>query len=454
MMDDHMSTRAVDMHIDDSFNECSILISEKVDQVSIRCDAEEKHLDSVFVKEEDQIPMSSVKVERSVDSVSEIRDGKGDFIKTDCFDINECSVMDIGIDLKKEQHHSGVVNIQTETNMDCISCGSDEEQSVKSCACLCHNIRNTEIQSKVKIESQTDAIQDGTSGPVQPSNKQVVEHKGNNGKPEKSSSTSKKKNVCPVCNKVYIHASVLKNHLRTHTDEGAHDCSVCGYRANSKSQLQQHMFRHSGEKPFACTVCGKAFANVGNIKQHMFTHTGEKPYCCPTCGKCFTHPSHYKQHLGIHTGVKRHSCTVCEKQFVNKGDMKRHMLIHSGEKPHSCRVCDRRFVQSYQMKMHEETHFDPDDKNKRKYTVTEKVHTCSLCHKTFRRATHLRAHLLIHEKKKPHCCTVCDKAYAYANDLKKHMLSHSTNNPLACGVCGMAFTRDNYLKKHMKTHTA
>ena len=48
--------------------------------------------------------------------------------------------------------------------------------------------------------------------------------------------------------------------------------------------------------------------------------------------------------------------------------------------------------------------------------------------KTFNYVSHLRTHILIHNKEKPQICQKCTKSFTRPGDLNKHILIHSGEN--------------------------
>jgi len=73
-----------------------------------------------------------------------------------------------------------------------------------------------------------------------------------------------------------------------------------------------------------CDVCEKVFVSASKLDTHMRTHTKEKPYECDVCEKSFTQAGNLKVHMRIHTKEKPYECDVCEKRFTQLGNLKRH----------------------------------------------------------------------------------------------------------------------------------
>ncbi|XP_023237595.1 gastrula zinc finger protein XlCGF26.1-like [Centruroides sculpturatus] len=89
----------------------------------------------------------------------------------------------------------------------------------------------------------------------------------------------------------------------------------------------------------------------------------------------------------------------------------------------------------------------------------ERKHTCEVCSKSFKRATHLRDHLLTHcssnqkQRPTPHQCSHCSKAFSKPSQLERHKRIHTGERPFVCEECDKAFNQKNALQTHMKKHT-
>ena len=73
---------------------------------------------------------------------------------------------------------------------------------------------------------------------------------------------------------------------------------------NSTSSDIQHN-TDPGKKSFRCGTCGKTCKLKSLLKQHMRIHTDERPFSCQTCGRTFSSRGDLKKHTRIHTGEKR-----------------------------------------------------------------------------------------------------------------------------------------------------
>ena len=133
---------------------------------------------------------------------------------------------------------------------------------------------------------------------------------------------------CQYCKKCFTSASVLKNHIRTHTKE----------------------------KPYQCEHCQKWFSQLWNLKKHVRTHTKEKPYQCEHCQKCFAAQSNLKRHIRIHTKEKPYQCEHCQKSFAQSKCLVNHMRAHTEERPYQCDQCPKSFSHSHHLTRHVRTH--------------------------------------------------------------------------------------------------
>ena len=57
----------------------------------------------------------------------------------------------------------------------------------------------------------------------------------------------------------------------------------CDYSCTRASILKQHLLTHSGEKQFQCTQCISSCARMDVLKEHLPTHSGEKHFSCDQC---------------------------------------------------------------------------------------------------------------------------------------------------------------------------
>ncbi|XP_057710008.1 zinc finger protein 41 homolog isoform X3 [Corythoichthys intestinalis] len=130
--------------------------------------------------------------------------------------------------------------------------------------------------------------------------------------------TGEKPFTCSVCDQGFAEKQSLKRHARTHTGEKPFSCSVCGKKFSEKGNLKKHTTTHTGEKSFSCSVCGQGFAQKQTLKRHARTHTGEKSFSCSVCSQGFTEKQSLKKDTQESTLVKN----LFPAQFVVKDSLK------------------------------------------------------------------------------------------------------------------------------------
>nr|XP_023019591.1 zinc finger protein 121-like [Leptinotarsa decemlineata] len=236
--------------------------------------------------------------------------------------------------------------------------------------------------------------------------------------------------VCTECKKAFKVYGSLMHHTRSHSGEQPYKCKECGKKYKQSGTLKAHMRIHSGSKPFICSICSKGFRQAPDLTYHMRTHTKEKPYMCNVCGKTMSMQWHLVQHMRSHTGEKPFKCNECDKAFPSSTRLKRHSIIHTTLKPFKCNTCGKSFNRSSSLQVHKKTH------------VGIKSHFCSTCNKSFLWAHSLRAHVALHAKESTESRTEVSSDVIHNEDLSPVEFNTMTiySNPSENSVTNESFT--------------
>lgn len=77
------------------------------------------------------------------------------------------------------------------------------------------------------------------------------------------------------CGKRFATLATLKNHVRVHSDRLGFVCDACPKSFAKKKELEEHMARLHREG-LECAMCDKVFLNASSLRAHRRTHLQEK----------------------------------------------------------------------------------------------------------------------------------------------------------------------------------
>ncbi|KAL2733283.1 zinc finger protein 493-like isoform X1 [Vespula maculifrons] len=155
-----------------------------------------------------------------------------------------------------------------------------------------------------------------------------------------------------------IHKSIMKSHqssniVLNHTNKCVRSIkksnSING-RQFSRKKEENRISRLNGNPTLECSYCKQKFSFPSVLKRHMRSHTNERPYVCKICNKSF------KQLASAHMNERPYACTICGKRFKQISHLNGHVVVHSNSMPYQCDFCDRRCNRLDNLKKHMRLH--------------------------------------------------------------------------------------------------
>lgn len=246
---------------------------------------------------------------------------------------------------------------------------------------------------------------------------------------------------CPICNRPFKNRSNMNKHKKLHNNMRPFVCDKCGNSYRQKHALKDHLRTHEEEgKYFSCKYCCLKFRGRQKWVTHENRHKGMCACICEVCGVRYENKYALEDHMSKHTGQYKYSCTECEKGFNKIEALKDHHNVHSGDRPYNCEVCGKRFANCGTFWQHKVTH------------KSERDFTCDVCKKSFKLKTHLAKHMKIHGSERKYVCDLCGKTFLKQYHLQRHKRLHTGEKPFICERCGQAFPRGDKLKEHQQKH--
>ncbi|XP_032577856.1 zinc finger protein 468 [Drosophila sechellia] len=138
---------------------------------------------------------------------------------------------------------------------------------------------------------------------------------------------------------------------------------------------------------------------------------------------------------------KGYHCTVCKKDFRSRTQQYYHLTCGNDLlKKFNCKECGRRFATSSHLKYHLMSH------------EKQSKHSCSVCHKSFKQPIVLQRHMLTHNQEK-HLCPICQKVFRRKSSLASHLAIHSDLGlQFKCELCSKHFQNKANLNQHLRKH--
>ncbi|KOB77319.1 Uncharacterized protein OBRU01_03300 [Operophtera brumata] len=184
---------------------------------------------------------------------------------------------------------------------------------------------------------------------------------------------------CSLCQKV-LKSSNLKTHLRKHTKPtnvySVFKCNECDYKTGNKEDLKSHMYKtHMKIRPFICKICHKAFYSNKNLIEHCSTHNRDKNMVCDICGERFSYRKTLAYHMRSHLNQRSFICDVCGYIFLTISRRNEHVKRKHGPKQFCCNL----LLGTYNMQMEESRTIQKSTQRKKLQNLLCSEQLCGLC---------------------------------------------------------------------------
>uniref|UniRef100_A0A3Q3F3J0 HIC ZBTB transcriptional repressor 2 n=1 Tax=Labrus bergylta TaxID=56723 RepID=A0A3Q3F3J0_9LABR len=151
--------------------------------------------------------------------------------------------------------------------------------------------------------------------------------------------------LCIPCGKGFPSSEQLIAHVDSHKTEDAEERRFLDAQENPPSRPAKEEPKPDVTAPrFDCSVCGKIYMDASLLNQHERSHRSSRPFSCDICGKLFTQRGTMTRHMRSHLGLKPFACDECGMRFTRQYRKMEHMRIHSREKPYQCQLCGVKFT--------------------------------------------------------------------------------------------------------------
>ncbi|KAG1660859.1 Zinc finger protein 425 [Nymphon striatum] len=249
---------------------------------------------------------------------------------------------------------------------------------------------------------------------------------------------------CPVCNKVFLHRSSMRNHyLHKHCEKKEICCEICNMKFGWKNELYRHMDNvHNIPKDFQCSICGRFYPFIRKsfayVILSLHKHCEKKEICCEICNMKFGWKNELYRHMdNVHNIPKDFQCSICGRFYHSYGKVyislftqdhvdilaATHVQVatrffrpygNSGSYP--CPSCNKMFQYRHTMLNHQ----------KHKHGSKKTLISCTLCNMTFKWSSNLTNHMdNVHKIPKEFQCKICEKFYhSYGSALRHHVKVH------------------------------
>ncbi|KAM8827272.1 zinc finger protein 1035 [Synchiropus picturatus] len=275
---------------------------------------------------------------------------------------------------------------------------------------------------------------------------------------------------CSRCGQRFRSRSLAKQHMEIcHKVEPADDDGTKESCDPSPSQVES---AKEADLRYKCTFCNKCFLKARSLRNHILTHNEAKPYRCKSCQSSFSRFDHLKVHQAsckvkkmrleicipklsledVAQGWKSSmesqetpQCKFCFKSFPALSSLNRHITLFHTVKHFKCKQCSSTFSHEKSLKFHMKKMCKSI--LKKRSLGNHSLNTAEKPLDKLRNVT-LKRPLTDFKSMADHTCTYCSLSFANASSLKNHMQFHSSVWPFSCQHCGERFPRKDYVQRH------
>jgi uncharacterized Zn-finger protein len=195
------------------------------------------------------------------------------------------------------------------------------------------------------------------------------------------------------CGQSFKSKTILRIHLKKHTQEKSVACPTCGTMFYDKQKFRDHVLRQFDKESDAvddsmlkCPECDRVFLSKRLLDEHASRHN-KIVYCdlCSFKANCDTAIERHKKY--VHSNERPFKCPFCSHGFKSRYDLRKHLFVHDEEERFKCDFCNFSCRTSDSLGNHTRKHHQEQEPPKFQCHI-------SGCNQLFTRGNNLSRHLL------------------------------------------------------------